>query len=160
ISLEPVHATLNRLAVVLAILSTGLWLTAALVGRRLCRRGLAPLTRMAESARTIRAADLTQRLPPPATRDHLAELGLAFNDLLGRLQESFERQRRFTGDASHQLRTPLAAMLGQVEVVLRRDRPAEEYQRVLALVHKQAGQLHLMVEMLLFLARADAEAKL
>jgi signal transduction histidine kinase len=105
------------------------------------------------------AAALDQRLPSPGTSDELEELGLSFNDLLARLQESFERQRRFTGDASHQLRTPLAAMLGQVEVALRRGRSPEEYRRVLSLVQGQAIHLHGIVEMLLFLARADAEAR-
>ena len=62
-----------------------------------------------------------------------------FNGLLDRLHEALERQRRFTGDASHQLRTPLTAMLGQVEVALRRDRPAEDYREVLGVVHGQAG---------------------
>jgi signal transduction histidine kinase len=90
----------------------------------------------------------------------LEELSRAFNGLLERLHESFERQRRFTGDASHQLRTPLTAMLGQIEVALRRDRPSEEYQRVLNLIHRQANRLRQIVEMLLFLAHADAEAKL
>src|SRR5262249_52927799 len=88
------------------------------------------------------------------------DLGRTANGLLDRLQEAFERQRRFTGDASHQLRTPLAAMLGQAEVALRRDRPPEEYRRVLALVHDQAGHLSRIVEALLFLARADAEGEL
>src|SRR5437763_732045 len=132
---------------------------AALAGRRLCRRALRPLTGMAAAARAISADDLGRRLPPAGTGDEVDDLGRAFNELLARLQESFERQRRFTGDASHQLRTPLAAMLGQVEVALRRERPPEEYQRVLTLVHKQSAKLREIVEMLLFLSRADAEAK-
>jgi heavy metal sensor kinase len=157
--LDPAEATLRRLALVLAGLSLGLWLAAAFVGRRLCRRALRPLTQMALGARSITAADLGQRLPGPATHDELEDLGRAFNDLLARLQEAFERQRRFTGDASHQLRTPLTALLGQIEVALRRDRDAEEYRRVLRAVGGQAARLRQIVDMLLFLARADAEAR-
>src|SRR5581483_11619807 len=106
---------------------------------------------------SMSAADLDVRLPAADTGDELEELGLAFNDLLGRLQEAFERQRRFTGDASHQLRTPLTVMLGQIEVALRRDRPAGEYREALSVAHGQAERLRRIVEMLLFLARADAE---
>lgn len=160
VSLEPVRATLRGLAFVLMALSLGLWLSAALLGRRLCRRALRPLTSMAQTARTLSAEDLARRLPSPGTGDELDDLGNAFNDLLARLNESFERQRRFTGDASHQLRTPLTAMLGQVEVALRRSRAPEEYQGALRSVHRQALQLREIVEMLLFLARADAEARL
>jgi heavy metal sensor kinase len=158
--LRPVETALRNLALLLTGLSAGLWLLAAFAGRRLGRRALVPVTRMAEAARAIGAADLDRRLPAAGTGDELEDLGRAFNDLLGRLQQSFERQRRFTGDASHQLRTPLAAMLGQVEVALRRPRPAEEYREVLTLVQGQAGRLRQIVDMLLFLARADAEAKL
>src|SRR5262249_31404843 len=110
--------------------------------------------------RSIQAADLTQRLPNPGTHDELEQLGSAFNDLLKRLQEAFERQRRFTGDASHQLRTPLTIILGQIEVALRRTRTLDDYQTVLASVHTQSLNLQRIVEMLLFLARADAEARL
>jgi signal transduction histidine kinase len=91
--------------------------------------------------------------------DELEDLGRAFNGLLSRLQESFERQQRFTGDASHQLRTPLAILLGQVEVALRRERSAGEYRGVLGNVQAQAVRLHQIVEALLFLARADAEVE-
>jgi two-component system, OmpR family, sensor kinase len=108
----------------------------------------------------MRAADLGQRLPVAATGDELQDLGRAFNDLLTRLHESFERQARFTGDASHQLRTPLTALLGQIEIALRRPRAVEEYQQVLRLLQSQALQLRQIIETLLFLARADAEAKL
>ena len=100
-----------------------LWvLAAALVGGRLCRRAPAPVLRMADAAGAMNATDPGQRLPAVATGDELEELNRAFNELLARLQESFEQQRRFTGDASHQLRTPLTSMLGQIEIALRRPR--------------------------------------
>jgi heavy metal sensor kinase len=158
LSLDPVAATLRSLLVALAVLSLAVWLLAALLGRWVARRALAPVTRMAEAARAMTPADPGQRLPSPGTGDELDDLQLAFNDLLCRLHDAFERQRRFTGDASHQLRTPLAAMLGQVEVALRRPRPDTEYRETLAHVHAQAQHLRQIVESLLFLARADAEA--
>ena len=78
--------------------------------------------------------------------------------LLDRLHQEFERQKRFTGDASHQLRTPLAALLGQLEVARRRERSVEEYQRVLDEVHGEALRLRQIVESLLFMARAESDA--
>jgi two-component system OmpR family sensor kinase len=158
VDLQPYAALLRRLALILAVLSTGLWVVAAVGGRWVSRRVLSPLRRMAGSARGISAADLSERLPDPGTRDELADLSRAFNDLLARLEEAFARQRQFTGDASHQLRTPLAGLLGQLEVALRRDRSGEEYRQTLSLAHDQAAHLRRVVEALLFLARADAEA--
>jgi two-component system, OmpR family, sensor kinase len=160
LSLQPIRATLRQLGLALLGLSAGLLLTAAIVSRWVCRRAIAPVTRMAAVAREMGAPDLNRRLPDPGTRDQLSDFQRSFNGLLDRLQEAFERQRRFTGDASHQLRTPLTAMLGQVEVGLRRDRPPEDYRHVLAMVQEQANHLRRIVEALLFLARADAEAAL
>jgi two-component system OmpR family sensor kinase len=160
LSPAPARATLSTLALALAGLTAVLWLTAALAGRWMCRRALVPVTRMAAAARAMDAADLRRRLPSPGTGDELEELRGAFNDLLTRVETALTRQRRFTGDASHQLRTPLTAMLGQVEVALRRDRPAEDYRQVLEHVHGQAVHLRRIVEALLFLARADADADL
>src|SRR5262249_43140172 len=96
----------------------------------------------------------------PATRDELEDLGRAFNGALDRLEEALERQRRFTGDASHQFRTPLAAMLGQVEVALRRERDAAEYRATLVSLADHIRHPNRLTEALLFLARADAEAPL
>jgi signal transduction histidine kinase len=159
-SLAPVTATLSQLLNFLLALSAGIWLVAAVLGRWLCRRALVPVIRMADSAGAMKADDLGQRLPNPQTGDEVEALGNAFNGLLTRLQEAFERQRGFTGDASHQLRTPLTAMLGQLEVVLRRERSAAEYRDALAHIAAQAEHLRQIVEMLLFLARADGEASL
>jgi heavy metal sensor kinase len=160
IPLDPVRATLRALAAALAGLSLAVLFIALFASRWVCRRALAPVTRMADAARSMGAADLAGRLPVPPAADELGDLGRAFNDLLDRLAEAFERERRFTAEASHQLRTPLAGIIGQVEVALRRDRPADEYRRALEAVLTQAGRLRRVVEALLFLARSEAEAGL
>lgn len=157
---DPVVAMLRNLAWCLACVSVAVWGLAACVSRWFCRRALAPLIEMSGAAKAMRADNLGERLPLSVTRDELADFAAAFNDLLSRLQDSFERQRRFTGEASHQLRTPLTALLGQVEVALRRDREPEEYRRVLTSAAAQAGRLRRIVEALLFLARADADAQM
>ena len=155
---EPMEASLRNVALTLAGLSVGIWLLAAFVGRSLCNRALLPVTRMAKAACAMTAVDRDQRLPSPATGDELDALANSFNGLLDRLHEEFERQKRFTGDASHQLRTPLTALLGQLEVARRRERSVAEYQRVLDDVHGEAVKLCQIVEALLFMARAETEA--
>jgi signal transduction histidine kinase len=76
--------------------------------------------------------------------------------MISRLQAAFERQKQFTSDASHDLRTPLAVMRGDIEIALRRERTAEEYQRVLTSNLEEIVRLSRLVEDLLTLARADA----
>jgi signal transduction histidine kinase len=159
-SLEPVEATLRALAGILSALTLGIGLIAGVASRWVCRRALAPVSMMAEHTRAMGASSLDERLPWARSGDELEELGAAFNGLLDRLQESFERQRRFTGDASNQLRTPLTAMLGQIEVALRKDRTAEDYRQVLTGLQRQGQYLRRIVESLLFLARADSEGRL
>jgi two-component system, OmpR family, sensor kinase len=158
----PVEATLSWLGLTLAVLSAVVWLTAAAAGRWLCMRALAPVRRMARAATAMTAANLEERLPVPATGDELDDLGRAFNDLLDRLNEAFVRlneayhcQRRFAADASHQLRTPVAAMLGQVQVALRRDRSTEEYKRFLDRVQSEGTRLRHLIESLLQLAQPE-----
>jgi signal transduction histidine kinase len=157
-SLEPVEAEIRSLAAALPLISLGLWALAAAIGRHFGRRALAPLTLMAESARTMPFDDC--RLPSPGTRDELEDFARSFNGLLDRLHVALERQRQFTGQASHQLRTPLAALIAAIEVARRRPRTVEDHERVLDRLHDDAVRLWRVVEALLFLARADAEAGL
>ncbi|MBV8232726.1 MAG: HAMP domain-containing histidine kinase [Planctomycetaceae bacterium] len=158
LSPAPVEVSLRLLALSLAGLSSVVWIGSATLGRHLCRRALVPLARMATAAREISAADPEERLPSPKTDDELEDLGRAFNELLARLHEAFERQRRFAGDASHQLRTPLTGLLSLIEVIRRRKRATEDYEQALDQIHAEAVRLRQIVESLLFLARADAEA--
>jgi signal transduction histidine kinase len=159
VPLDPVRGELRSLAAALAGLTLAILAVALFAGRAVCRRALAPVARMADAARSMGAADLAHRLPASASSDELADLAAAFNGLLDRLAEAFERERRFAGEASHQLRTPLAALIGQVEVALRRDREPGEYRRALGAVLDQAGRLRRVVEALLFLARSEADAQ-
>ena len=157
LSLDEVQATLRNLAGGLAVISGAVFLVTLAVSYALCRRAMRPVTEMANAAHAIQGADLGERLPTPQSGDELEELGQAFNSLLGRLSESYIRQKAFTGDASHQLRTPVAAMQGQIDLCLKKDRPPEEYRRVLGLLQKKTRHLRQIIESLLFLARADGD---
>ncbi len=157
-SLEPVEAEIRWLAAILPLISLGLWALAAAIGRHFARRALAPLVLMADSARAMPFDD--GRLPSPGTRDELEDFARSFNGLLDRLHVALERQRQFTGQASHQLRTPLAALIAAIEIARRRPRTVLEHEAVLGRLHDDAARLWRIVEALLFLARSDAEAEL
>lgn len=156
-STERVETALTRLAIWLSILSPATWLLTAICGRWIVRRALAPLTRMTTEVRQLGPVDSGKRLPVRESRDELAELAISFNDLLDRLFDAFDRQRRFAGDAAHQLRTPLTVLLGETDVALRKPRTAEEYARTLEVLRGQIVQLNEIVESLLLLARPEPE---
>lgn len=152
---DEVEAELNRLAAALVVLSVIVWGGASIFGRTFVRRALRPMTTMAAAARTMTAGSET-RLPVSASGDEVAELGNSFNTLLDRLGAAFERERRFTAEASHQLRTPVTALLGQIDVALRRERTAADYRESLQSARDQTERLRRIVESLLALARVDA----
>ena len=156
VSLEENQATLATLGWLLAGTSTLILVMAAICARWLSRKTLVPLTRLVKSARDLDATTPGWLLPAVGTHDELDDLRNAFNDLLGRLHQAYERQRRFSGDASHQLRTPVAVMIGHLEVALRSERTAEQYLRVVRLAHRRAVALGQIVESLLFLSRAGS----
>jgi len=152
---QPVASSIWFVAWILMGVSIMVWTIAALLGRWACRKALAPVTQMAGSARLLKASTPSLRLEVSNSGDELEELGSTFNELLARLQAVLERQKRFTGDAAHQLRTPLTAVLGQVEVALRHRRSEEEYRKVLEVVQRRSLQLRQIIDALLFLAQAD-----
>ena len=129
--LKSIAYSLNYLKWTMTLVSLTTWFIAAVLGRWFCQTALLPLSEMAEDVSRINVNQLSFRLDEFPVDDELQSLSKAFNGLMDRLEDSFSRQSRFTSEASHQMRTPLAAMLGQIEVALRRDRPPEEYKRVL-----------------------------
>lgn len=139
---------IQTIVVAFVVFALGVWF--------LAQRVLAPLKRVTKAASRISSQDLSQRVPAPPTRDEVGELALTLNRMLGRLQETFETQRRFTADASHELRTPVTAIAGHVSYLLRRTNPTPEQQESLKIIQSEAGRMSKLVNDLLELARADA----
>ena len=154
--LDPVAAELLLVRRVILIALPLLLGIAGLGGYLLTARGLAPLRRMATQAREITGASLHKRLDIGNAADEIVALSSSFNELLARLDQSFETMRRFVADASHELRTPLSVIRGEADVALARDRGAAEYKESLAIVLDESRRLTRLVDDLLNLARADS----
>src|SRR5690606_11435306 len=122
----------------------------------LSQRVLGPLRRVTDAAAKVSGSDLSLRVPVPDSRDEIHDLGQAINNMLDRLQESFETQRRFTADASHELRTPVTAIGGHVSYLLRRTHPTGDQLDSLEVIQRESERMAKLVNDLLELARADA----
>jgi heavy metal sensor kinase len=124
----------------------------------LAGRALRPVRKIAGIARSISERDLQRRVDVKVPPDELGELVATFNSMLDRLEAAFKSMGRFTADASHELRAPLALMRAEIESALRRGRTKEEYLRTLQSVQGEVDHLSRMTDQLLLLARADAGA--
>ena len=126
-------------------------------GYFLARKTLSPIAQMSETAAAIGATNLHARLPVKNEKDELGVLATIFNSLLARLENSFERQKRFMADASHELRTPLAIVRGESEIALSKEqRPNAELRESLGIVNDESKRLTRIVEDIFTLARVDA----
>lgn len=121
----------------------------------LAGRAVAPVVEVTELAREIESTQLSRRLPSRPVPDEIGRLIDTFNQMIGRLEASFEAMGRFTADASHELRGPLANMQSTIEVTLGKTRDGEEYRAALASLDEEVGRLRHIVADLLLLARAD-----
>ena len=156
-SLHPQQEFLETLIGTFALVIPLAILLASSGGYFLARRSLAPVTAMGAQAGRISADNLHERLTIENAKDELGALALSFNNLLDRLDQSFEQQRRFVADASHELRTPVAILCGEADVTLSQpNRSPEEYRESLSILHAEAYRLKQIVEDLFTLARADA----
>jgi heavy metal sensor kinase len=125
-------------------------------GYGLARTALAPVERMTRAAAEITAAQLDRRLEVPRADDELGRLARTLNGMIERLERSFDEVRRFTADAAHELRTPLALLRTTAEVALRSPRSAEADQHILEEMIDEVDRLTRLVADLLFLSREDA----
>jgi heavy metal sensor kinase len=155
-SLAPVRDTLHAaLRVILIGLPLVLGL-AGIGGYLLAGRTLRPLSSMASQARRITDSSLHTRIEIGRAAEEMETLVASFNELLSRLDQSFDGMRRFVADASHELRTPISIIRGEADVALSIERTPAEYQASLAVVLDESRRLSRLVDDLLNLARADA----
>jgi len=127
-----------------------------LVGYRIARQGIRPVEEIAATARRITSTNLRERIQAEGYPSELASLAGTFNEMLDRLEESFERISRFSADIAHDLRTPVNNIRGEAEVALARARTVDEYRDVLESSLEEAVRLSDLIGDLLFLARAES----
>src|SRR5947209_6172768 len=154
-SLRPVNESLHSLLLLMLALGPGLLLLAGFGGMLLARRAFRPVTQITQTASSISATDLQRRVPVGKTHDELNELAVTFNAMIERLESAVARERRFTADASHELRSPLAVILAEASLALEEPLSPEDYRHVLGVVQEQAKGMHEMIAALLTLARVE-----
>jgi len=130
-------------------------LLTCIAGYLLAGAALRPVEAMRSQAAGITAGESGQRLAIPPSRDELSRLGETLNDLLARLEDAIERERNFVADASHELRTPLATLRTELELALRRPRPAAELRRAIVSAVEETERLSRLADDLLLIARAE-----
>ena len=156
-SLAGLESTLGQLRIIYGIGTALVLMFGSLGGWMLARLGLQPVARITQAARTIALAeDLSRRVPYAGPADEIGALAITFNEMLDRLQRLFESQRRFLAEAAHELRTPLASMLGNVDLLARfGNDPAQRLETVAAL-QRTGRHVARLQDDLLLLAQAEA----
>lgn len=155
-SLAPLRDHMVQFLILLLIAVPAALLVAGTAGQTIARRGLQPLEKMAARAEGITASNLHDRLHIENPNDELGQMGRAFNHLLERLDQAFHQIKRFTADAAHELRTPLASIRTVSEVALGQSRDVEQHRDALANILEETGRLNETIDSLLLLARAEA----
>jgi heavy metal sensor kinase len=156
-SLAQLGNTLQSVEIELLLIVPFVLLLGTIGSYWLAAHAFAPVTRLTSIARRIEAGDLHERVPVPRSKDEVQRLALTFNEMIERLDKAFARQRRFVADASHELRTPVAAIRSMTDVLLKQSTPieSEDYASVLRDVNAEAERLGNLISDLLVLARTD-----
>ncbi len=157
-SIEGEQIALREYARWLAAISGAVLALGLAVGWLIATRAIRPVAVITSTARRIARGELSERIPIREKNNELGRLAIALNETFAQLEESFARQSRFTADAAHELRTPVAIILAQAQRVLTRERDAATYQHTLEACVNAARRLQQLTESLLELAAQDAGA--
>ena len=155
VDIAPFEHTLRAFLAALTLLTLGAVALVVALGWWIARIGLRPLQRLSEQARALRPKTLSQRLRLERVPVELEDLTAAFNGALGRLEDAYQQLEGFNADVAHELRTPLANLIGGTQVALSRPRSAAEFQDTLQSNLEELERLRSIVNDMLFLARAD-----
>ena len=157
-SIAPELAALRDYARWLAAIAASVLAFALAIGWWITSRALRPITSIVDTAQRIATGDLSERIPVRSASSELGHLSTVLNDTFAQLESTFARQARFTADAAHELRTPVAIILSQAQRVLTRERDPATYQRTLEACVSAARRLNQLTESMLTLATHDGDA--
>jgi heavy metal sensor kinase len=125
-------------------------------GQFLANKALKPVDQITQTARMITSKNLNQRIKSLRVKDEISRLIETFNEMISRLDRSFSQVKQFSTDASHELKTPLTILKGEVEVTLRKERTPQEYEQILKSNLEEINRMSQIVEDLLLLSKADS----
>jgi len=146
----------KEFAVLFIIVLASSVLASAFIAIIVTKRGLRPLTQLTQLVARMGPTHLKERVAPGSWPSELQPLAIAFDDMLKRLDDSFTRLSQFSADLAHELRTPVANMMGEAQVALTRERTAAEYRETIESTIGECERLSRIVDNLLFVARVDA----
>ncbi|MFO0398115.1 MAG: sensor histidine kinase, partial [Sphingobacteriia bacterium] len=155
LSLQSARSILLQLGQILVLAYVLLLLGSYAVSRFLAGRSIRPIQKMTDTLSHLSRQDLQRRVPLPEHRDELYRLATSFNDLLDRIEQAMQRERQFTSDASHELRTPLSVLRGTLEVLIRRQRSATDYEEKIRYCLGEIDRMTRITDQLLLLARLE-----
>ncbi len=155
-STTPVRHLLRRLRTILLVGGLLTLAAATLGSRTVAHVGLRPVRKLASCVEGINQDTLGTRVPHSGLPKELIPLAAKTNEMLSRLENAFQREKRFTNDAAHEIRTPLSALITSLEVALRKNRTAQEYKDAMTDCLSSARNLNQLTDSLLFLAALDA----
>ena len=158
-ALEDSKMVISNLRTVLLILFPIVLVALFIITRYLAGKSIIPVQRITATADRITRNKLNERIELPSNKDELYTLTTSINELLQRMEEAMERERQFTSDASHQLRTPLAILKGTLEVLNRKARSEAEYKEKIAYSIEEIDRMSHTVNQLLLLARFEKNHK-
>ena len=156
-SIAPLEADVAKLTRLMLTVGTIVLLISPLGGYWLAGRATTPLAQIIDTTARLHPSSLAERLPLVGTGDELDRLSLTINGLLDRIASYLNRNREFTSNAAHELRSPLAAIRSSIEVALNSDRTAEEYREMLGEIIEESTALETLVNQLLLLAETDSD---
>lgn len=154
-SLSNVHHVLQKLVLILLAVGGMALVLCALSSYWLTARAFAPVQRLIQTARRIRAGDLRQRVSIPPARDEIQFLAITLNEMLDSLDQMVSRQRRFVADASHELRTPVAVIRNKTSMAMLHPQTIEEYATMVQGINTETERLGHLLSDLLALSRGD-----
>ncbi|MDT0643097.1 HAMP domain-containing sensor histidine kinase [Zunongwangia sp. F363] len=157
-SFEASQEIISRLAWILIICYPVILFGLFFISRFLAGRSIKPITEITRTTNRISRYHLNERVSLPENKDELFDLSFSINELLDRIEQALERERQFTSDASHELRTPIASIRGNLEVLIRKERSKAEYENTIKYSLSEIDRMSVIIEQLLSLARYDKKA--
>lgn len=154
-SIEPIMLLLRKALAGILITIPFILLFTTFLSLLFAKRTLKPIKQITEIARTINYQNMGKRVDRESADNEVKSLVDAFNNMIARLENTFQYIEQFSANASHELKTPLAIIRGESEVALRKERSAEEYKRVIALSIEETQRMLKIIDDLLLLARLD-----